>query len=147
MRVVLLHAPRSVERNEMRVERFEKHALNYSALCSRTINRITNSKLTIMNRNYHNCEMVKVDQNEFDEIMSNRVTMLSSLEEWTLENIRTFIFRLVGKHNSCFCDGCLYLDINKSGHNDCVFLVRGEHGLLSYYVDEENNMYMMRFLN
>ena len=97
-----------------------------------TTNRITNSKLTIMNRNYHNCEMVKVDQNE---IMSNRVTMLSSIEEWTLENIRTFIFRLVGKHNSCFCDGCLYLDINKSGHNDCVFLAPGEHGFLSYYVD------------
>ena len=86
--------------------------------------------------------MVKVDKNE---IMSKRVTMLSSLEEWTLENISTFIFRLVGKRNSCFCDGCLFLDINKSGHNDCVFLVRVEHGLLSYYVDEENNMYMMRF--
>lgn len=100
-----------------------------------------------MNRNYYNCEMVKVDQNEFDEIMSNRVTMLSSLEEWTLENIRMFIFRLVGKNNSCFCDGYLFLDINKSGHNYCVFLVRGEHGLLSYYVDEEDNMYMMRFLN
>ena len=100
-----------------------------------------------MKRNYYECEMVKIDQNEFDEIMSNRVTMLSSLEEWTLENIRTFIFRLVGKHNACFCDGCLFLDINKSGHNDCVFLVRGEHGLLSYYVDEEDNMYMMRFLN
>lgn len=98
-----------------------------------------------MKRNYHNCEMVKVDQNEFDEIMSNRVTMLSSLEEWTLEHIRMFIFRFVGKHNACLCDGCLYLDINKSGHNDCVLLVRGEHGLLSYYVDEENNMYMMRF--
>ena len=54
-----------------------------------------------MKRNYHNCEMVKVDQNE---IMSNRVTMLSTLEEWTLENIRMFIFRLVGKHNSCFFD-------------------------------------------
>ena len=100
-----------------------------------------------MNRNYHNCEMVKVDQREFDEIMSNRVTMLSSLEEWTLDNIRILIFGLVGKSNACFCDGCLFLDINKSGHNDCIFLVRGEHGLLSYYVDEENNMYMMRFLN
>lgn len=100
-----------------------------------------------MKRNCHNCEMVKVDQNEFDEIMSNRVTMLSTLEEWTLEHIRMFIFRLAGQNNACFCDGCLYLDINKSGHNDCVFLVRGEHGLLSYYVDEENNMYMMRFLN
>ena len=100
-----------------------------------------------MKRNYHNCEMVKVDQKEFDDIMSKRVTMLSSLEDWTLEHIRMFIFRLVGKHDACFCDGCLFLDINKSGHNDCVFLVRGEHGLLSYYVDEEDNMYMMRFLN
>ena len=100
-----------------------------------------------MNRIYHNCEMVKVDQNEFDEIMSKRVTMLSSLEEWTLANIRILIFGLVGKNNACFCDGCLFLDINKSGHNDCIFLVRGEYGLLSYYVDEENNMYMMRFLN
>ena len=98
-----------------------------------------------MKRNYYNCEMVKVDQNEFDEIMSKRVTMLSSLEEWTLEHIRMLIFRLVGQHNDCFCDGCLFLDINKSGHNDCVFLFRGEHGLLSYYVDEEDNMYMMRF--
>ena len=100
-----------------------------------------------MERNYHNCEMVKVDQNEFDEIMSNRVTMLSSLEEFTLENIRIQVFLPLGYHNSCFCDGYLYLDINKSGHNDCVFLVRGKHGLLSYYVDEEDNMYMMRFLN
>lgn len=100
-----------------------------------------------MNRNYYRCEMVKVDKMDFGEIMSNRVTMLSSLEEWTLENIRMFIFRLVGKHNSCFCDGYIFLDINKSGHNDCVFLVRGEHGLLSYYVDEEDNVYMMRFLN
>ena len=100
-----------------------------------------------MERNYYECEMVKIDQNEFDEIMSNRVTMLSSIEEWILENIRKFNFRFIGKQNSCFCDGCLFLDINKSGHNDCVFLVRGEHGLLSYYVDEEDNMYMMRFLN
>lgn len=100
-----------------------------------------------MNRNYRQCEMVKVDQNDFDEIMSKRVTMLSSLEEWTLASIRICVFGLVGKNNACFCDGCLYLDINKSGHNDCVFLVRGEHGLLSYYVDEENNMYMMRFLD
>ena len=100
-----------------------------------------------MKRNCHNCEMVNVDQNDFDEIMSNRVTMLSSLEEWTLENIGMFIFRLVGKHNSCFCDGCLFLDINKSGNNDCVFLVRGKNGLLSYYVDEDYNMYFMRFLN
>ena len=90
--------------------------------------------------------MVKVDQKEFDEIISNRVTMLSTLEEWTLEHIRMFIFGLVGKHNSCFCDGFLFLDINKSGSNDCVFLVRGLNGLLSYYVDEEDNMYMMRFL-
>ena len=100
-----------------------------------------------MKRKSYNCEMVKVDQNEFDEIMSKRVTMLSTLEEWTLEHIRMFIFRLADQNNACFCDGCLFLDINKSGHNDCVFLVRGEHGLLSYYVDEENNMYMMRFLN
>lgn len=100
-----------------------------------------------MKRNYHNCEMVKIDQNESDEIMSNRVTMLSSIEEWTLENIRKFNFRIVCKHNSCFCDGYLFLDLNKSGHNDCVFLVRGKHGLLSYYVDEDDNMYMMRFLN
>ena len=90
--------------------------------------------------------MVKVDQNEFDEIMSKRVAMLSSLEEWTLENIRMFIFNGNYKDSACFCDGCLFLDINKSGHNDCVFLVRGEHGLLSYYVDEDDNMYMMRFL-
>lgn len=100
-----------------------------------------------MKRNYHNCEMVKVDQNEFYEIMSNRVTMLSSLEDFVMEHIRIHVFGLIGKHNSCFCDGYLFLDLNKSGHNDCVFLVRGEHGLLSYYVDEENNMYMMRFLN
>ena len=100
-----------------------------------------------MNRNYHNCEMVKVDQNDFDEIMSNRVTMLSSLEEFIMENIRIHVFLPLGYHSSCFCDGCLFLDINKSGHNDCFFLVRGEHGLLSYYVDDEDNMYMMRFLN
>ena len=100
-----------------------------------------------MKRNYHNCEMVKVDQNEFDEIMSKRVTMLSTLEEWTLEHIRMFIFRLADQNNACFCDGCLFLDINKSGNNDCVFLVRGKNGLLSYYVDEDYNMYFMRFLN
>lgn len=99
-----------------------------------------------MNRTYINCEMVKVDQNDFDEIMSKRVTMLSSLEEFTIENIRILVFS-VGYNHTCFCDGCLFLNINKSGHNDCVFLVRGEHGLLSYYVDEEDNMYMMRFLN
>lgn len=100
-----------------------------------------------MNRNYHNCEMVKVDQNEFDEIMSKRVTMLSSLESFILENIRIHVFLPLGYHSSCFCDGCLFLDINKSGQNDCVFLVRGKNGLLSYYVDEENNMYFMRFLD
>ena len=100
-----------------------------------------------MNRIYHNCEMVKVDQKEFDDIMSKRVTMLSSLEEFTIENIRILVFVIIGKSHACFCDGCLFLDINKSGHNDCVFLVRGEHGLLSYYVDEDDNMYMMRFLN
>ena len=100
-----------------------------------------------MERNYHNFEMVKVDQNEFDEIMSKRVTMLSSLEWFILENIRIQVFLPLGYHSSCFCDGCLFLDINKSGQNDCVFLVRGKNGLLSYYVDEENNMYMMRFLN
>ena len=100
-----------------------------------------------MNRKYYHCEMVKVDQNDFDEIMSKRVTMLSSLEEFTIENIRILVFSIIGYSHACFCDGCLYLDINKSGHNDCVFLVRGEHGLLSYYVDEEDNMYMMRFLN
>lgn len=100
-----------------------------------------------MNRNYHNCEMVKVDQNEFDEIISKRVTMLSSLEWFILENIRIQVFLPLGYNSSCFCDGCLFLDINKSGQNDCVFLVRGKNGLLSYYVDEENNMYMMRFLN
>ena len=147
LRGVLLHCARPLERVERHVERFEKHALNYSALSSRTINRITNSKLTIMKRNYYNCEMVKVDQNEFDEIMSKRVTMLSSLEEFILENIRIQVFLPLGYHSSCFCDGCLYIDINKSGHNDCVFLVRGKNGLLSYYVDEDNNMYMMRFLN
>ena len=91
--------------------------------------------------------MVKVDQNEFDEIMSNRVTMLSSLEGFTLENIRIQVFGIFCRHNACFCDGCLFLDINKSGQNDCVFLVRGKNGLLSYYVDEDNNMYFMRFLD
>ena len=100
-----------------------------------------------MNRNYYKCEMVKVDQNEFDEIMSKRVTMLSSLEEFAMRQIRIQVFGIFGRHNACFCDGCLFLDINNSGHNDCVFLVRGKNGLLSYYVDEENNMYMMRFLN
>ena len=100
-----------------------------------------------MKRNYYYCEMVKVDQKEFDDIMSKRVTMLSSLEEFTIENIRILVFGIIGKSHACFCDGCLFLDINKSGHNDCVFLVRGEHGLLSYYVDEDDNMYMMRFLN
>ena len=100
-----------------------------------------------MNRIYRNCEMVKVDQKEFDDIMPNRITMLSSLEEYAMNQTRIQTFRIFGWHNACFCDGCLYLDINKSGHNDCVFLVRGEHGLLSYYVDEEDNMYMMRFLN
>lgn len=100
-----------------------------------------------MNRNYNECEMVEIDQRDFDEIMSNRVTMLSSLEWFILDNIRIHVFGLVGYNHACFCDGCLFLDINNSGHNDCVFLVRGEHGLLSYYVDEENNMYMMRFLD
>ena len=103
--------------------------------------------MKIMNRFYRQCEMVKVDQNDFDEIMSNRVTMLSNLEEYILNKMRIHVFSLLGNHPVCFCDGCLFLDINKSGHNDCVFLVRGEHGLLSYYVDEEDNMYMMRFLN
>ena len=98
-----------------------------------------------MKRIYYGCEMVKVDQKDFDEIMSKRVTMLSSLEEFTMENIRIQVFLPMGYHSSCFCDGCLFLDINKSGHNDCVLLVRGEHGLLSYYVDEENNMYLIRF--
>ena len=100
-----------------------------------------------MNRNYYNCEMVKVDQKDFDEIMSKRVTMLSSLEDFILSELKIHVFRTIGSHSSCFCDGCLYLNINKSGCNDCFFLVRGEHGLLSYYVDEENNMYMIRFLN
>ena len=103
--------------------------------------------MNIMNRFYRQCDMVKVDQNDFDEIMSKRVTMLSSLEEFAMRQIRIQVFSVFGHHNACFCDGCLFLDINKSGHNDCVFLVRGEHGLLSYYVDEENNMYMMRFLD
>ena len=100
-----------------------------------------------MKRNYHNCEMVKVEQKEFDEIMSKRVNMLSNLENFILENIRIHVFGLIGYHNACFCDGCLFLDINTSGHNDCVFLVRGKNGLLSYYVDEDYNMYFMRFLN
>ena len=99
-----------------------------------------------MKRNYHNCEMVKVDQNEFDEIISKRVTMLSSLEEYAMYQIRIQVFWVFGCHSSCFCDGCLFLDINKSGQNDCVFLVRGKNGLLSYYVDEDDNMYFMRFL-
>ena len=103
--------------------------------------------MKIMNRFYRQCEMVKVDQNDFDEIMSKRVTMLSSLADFAMNQIRIQTFRIFGCHNACFCDGCLFLDINNSGHNDCVFLVRGEYGLLSYYVDEENNMYMMRFLN
>ena len=100
-----------------------------------------------MKRKYYYCEMVKVDQNDFDEIMSKRVTMLSSLEEFAMNQIRIQVFRIFGCHNACFCDGCLYLDINKSGHNDCIFLVRGEYGLTSYYVDEDDNMYMMCFLN
>ena len=100
-----------------------------------------------MERNFYNCEMVKVDKNDFDEIMSKRVTLLSTLEEFILDEIRIHIFRLHSYHPTCFCDGYLFLDINKSGHNDCIFLVRGEHGLLSYYVDDEDNMYMMRFLN
>ena len=91
--------------------------------------------------------MVKVDQNEFDEIMSKRVTMLSSLEDFILKKLRIHIFSLFGNNNACFCDGCLFLDINKSGNNDCVFLVRGKNGLLSYYVDEDDNMYFMRFLD
>ena len=100
-----------------------------------------------MERNYYNCEMLKIDQNDFDEIMSKRVTMLSSLEELVLEAVRIHAFHITKYGDACFCDGCLFLDINKSGCNDCFFLVRGESGLLSYYVDEENNMYMMRFLN
>ena len=72
--------------------------------------------MKIMNRNYYNCEMVKVDQNDFDEIMSNRVTMLSSLEDFVMEHIRIHVFRLIGYHNACFCDGCLFLDINKRCH-------------------------------
>lgn len=112
-----------------------------------TLPPINPLQLTIMNRTYISCEMVKVDQNDFDEIMSKRVTMLSTLEEYAMNQIRIQTFRIFGVHHACFCDGCLFLDINKSGHNDCVFLVRGEHGLLSYYVDEDDNMYMMRFLN
>ena len=61
-----------------------------------------------MNRNYYNCEMVKVDQREFDEIMSKRVTMLSSLEEYAMNQIRIQTFRIFGCHNACFCDGCLF---------------------------------------
>ena len=57
-----------------------------------------------MKRIYRNCEMVKVDQNDFDEIMSKRVTMMSSLEEWTLENIRILVFS-IGYSHACFCDG------------------------------------------
>ena len=100
-----------------------------------------------MKRNYYKCEMVKVDQKDFDEIMSKRVTMLASLEEFAMNQIRIQTFRIFGCHNACFCDGCLFLDINKSGNNDCVFLVRGLNGLLSYYVDEDYNMYFMRFLD
>lgn len=100
-----------------------------------------------MKRNYYNCEMVKVDQKEFDEIMSKRVTMLSNLEEFAINQIRIQTFMIFCYQNACFCDGCLFLDINKSGNNDCVFLVRGKHGLLSYYVDEDDTMYMMRFLD
>ena len=100
-----------------------------------------------MKRKYYNCEMVKVDRNEFDEIISKRVTMLSSLEGFILENIRIHVFVIIRNNYSCFCDGCLFLYINKSGNNDCVFLVRGKNGLLSYYVDEDDNMYFMRFLN
>ena len=43
-----------------------------------------------MNRIYHNCEMVKADQKDFDEIMSKRVTMLSSLEDFAMNQIRIF---------------------------------------------------------
>lgn len=100
-----------------------------------------------MKRNYYRCEMVKVDKMDFDEILSKRVTMLSSLEEFAINQIRIQTFRIFDCHNACFCDGCLFLDINKSGNNDCVFLVRGKHGLLSYYVDEDDTMYMMRFLD
>lgn len=100
-----------------------------------------------MKRKYYNCEMVKIDQMDFDEIMQKRVTMLSSLEDFAMNQIRIQTFRIFGFHHACFCDGFLFLDINKSGNNDCIFLVRGKHGLLSYYVDEDNNMYMMRFLD
>ena len=55
-----------------------------------------------MKRNYYNCEMVKVDKNEFDEIMSKRVTMLSSLEEFAINQIRIQTFRIFGCHNACF---------------------------------------------
>ena len=101
-----------------------------------------------MKRNYHNCEMVKVDQRDFDEILSNRVDRLSSLEDWIVTMIRCYVFQEYQTSAPyCWVDGCLFLDISKSGHNDYFFLVRGEHGLLSYYVDDENNMYMMRFLD
>ena len=91
--------------------------------------------------------MVKIDQKDFDEITSKRVTRLSSLEDFAMNQIRIQTFRIFGVHNACFCDGCLFLDINKSGNNDCVFLVRRKNGLLSYYVDEDYNMYLMRFLD
>lgn len=98
-------------------------------------------------RKYMNCEMVKVDQREFDEIMSKRVERLSSLEDYVVTKLRFDVFNVYGLDAPyCFIDGCMFLDINKSGHDDCFFLVRGEHGLLSYYVDEENQMYLMRML-
>ena len=40
VRIVLLHDSRSVGLHEKHVERFEKHALNYSAFCGRTINQL-----------------------------------------------------------------------------------------------------------
>ena len=98
-----------------------------------------------MNRNYHNCEMVKVDQNEFDEIMSKRVTMLSSLEEWTLEHIRMFIFRLVGKHNSCFCDG-LSTTCLMAGSNEAMRIVKmlqkkyPEKNIEALFIDRKDNI-------
>ena len=49
-----------------------------------------------MERNYYNCEMVKVDKKYFDEIMSKRVTMLSSLEDFVMNQIRIQTFRIFG---------------------------------------------------
>lgn len=62
VRVVLLHVARSVVLHEKYVERLEKHALNYSALSSRTINQLKLIRLwdtySITTRTRKNCVVV-----------------------------------------------------------------------------------------